>query len=269
MTEFKVEELHKPILIRGNWDEMQEALSNMMQAYAGLEVTEENIPERKKDVATLRKMKKAIDDKRKEVKKDYETPLKRFEERCKELTGIIDTEIERINHDLSAYEMKRRTEKQAVIRKLYDENIEGFAEFLPLDLIYDEKWENKTCSEKEIISDIQQEKIRVKTDLQTIQIAAGEFADDCLEWYKKCGCDLPAAMRRLEDLKSAKERAKAVLKAEKNFAEEVREECTKTAESTENERQMWTFNVFSVEDANSVRAYLEMFEIKYIEGYIK
>lgn len=268
MTEFQVESL-KPVVIGGNFDEMQQALSNMMQAYAGLDVTEENIPERKKDVATLRKMKKAIDDKRKSVKAEYEKPLKAFEGKCKELTGIIDAEIERINHDLLAYEMKRRTEKQAVIRKLYDENIEGFAEFLPLDSIYDEKWENKTCSEKEIVSDIQQEKIRVKTDLQTIQIAAGEFADDCLDWYKKCGCDLPAAMRRLEDLRSAKDRAEAVLKAEKNFAEEVREASTKTAENAENERQMWTFNVFSVEDANSVRAYLEMFEIKYMEGYIK
>lgn len=268
MTEFQVESL-KPVVIGGNFDEMQQALSNMMQAYAGLEVTEENIPERKKDVATLRKLKKAIDDKRKNVKAEYEKPLKAFEGKCKELTGIIDAEIERINYDLSAYEMKRRTEKQAVIRKLYDENIEGFAEFLPLDSIYDEKWENKTCSEKEIISDIQQEKIRVKTDLQTIQIAAGEFADDCLDWYKKHGCDLPATMRRLEDLRSAKDRAEAVLKAEKNFAEEVRGESTKPAESPENERQMWTFNVFSVDDANSVRAYLEMFEIKYMEGYIK
>lgn len=268
MTEFQVESL-KPVVIGGNFDEMQQALSNMMQAYAGLEVTEENIPERKKDVATLRKMKKAIDDKRKSVKAEYEKPLKAFEGKCKELTGIIDAEIERINHDLSAYEMKRRTEKQAVIRKLYDENIEEYAEYLPLDSIYDEKWENKTCSEKEIVSDIQQEKLRVKTDLQTIQIAAGEFVDDCREWYKKCGCDLPAAMRRLEDLRSAKDRAETVLKAEKNFAEEVRDECTKTAENAENERQMWTFNVFSVEDANSVRAYLEMFEIKYMEGYIK
>lgn len=268
MTEFQVESL-KPVVIGGNFDEMQQALSNMMQAYAGLEVTEENIPERKKDVATLRKMKKAIDDKRKSVKAEYEKPLKAFEGKCKELTGIIDAEITRINHDLSAYEAKRCAEKRVVIRALYDEHIEGFAEFLPLDMIYDESWENKTCSEKEIISDIQQEKIRVKTDLQTIQIAAGEFADDCLDWYKKHGCDLPATMRRLEDLRSAKDRAEAVLKAEKNFAEEVRGESTKPAESPENERQMWTFNVFSVDDANSVRAYLEMFEIKYMEGYIK
>ena len=258
---FEVEEL-KPALIRGNFDEMQQALSNMMQAYAGLEVTEENIPERKKDVATLRKMKKAIDDKRKSVKTEYEKPLKAFEGKCKELTGIIDAEIERINNDLSAYEAKRCAEKQSIIRKLYDENIGEYAEYLPLDSIYDEKWENKTCSEKEIVSDIQQEKLRVKTDLQTIQIAAGEFVDDCREWYKKCGCDLPAAMRRLEDLRSARE---AVLRGVSSLAEEVREKSTITAEKPQNGRQTWTFSVYSTEDSNSVRAYLEMLGIEYKE----
>lgn len=265
---FEVEEL-KPVLIRGNFDEMQQALSNMMTAYALLEVTEANIPERKKDVATLRKMKKAIDDKRKEVKKAYEMPLKSFESKCKELTGIIDTEIERINHDLADYEAKRWAQKMVVIRDLYKENIGDYAEYLPLERIHDPKWENKTCTENTIISDIQSAKMRVEQDIKTIKIAAGDFTEDCLDWYKKCGCDLPAAMRRLEDLRSAKERAEAVLKAEKNFAEEVREESTKTPEKAENEREKWMFTVFTPQDANSVRAYLNMFEIEHKEEYNK
>lgn len=265
---FEVEEL-KPVLIRGNFDEMQQALSNMMTAYAGLEVTEANIPERKKDVATLRKMKKAIDDKRKEVKKVYEMPLKSFETKCKELTGIIDTEIERINHDLADYEAKRWAQKMVVIRDLYKENIGDYAEYLPLERIHDPKWENKTCTENTIISDIQSAKMRVEQDIKTIKIAAGDFTEDCLDWYKKCGCDLPAAMRRLEDLRSAKERAEAVLKAKKNFAEEVREESTKTAENIENEREKWTFSVPNKQDADSVRAYLEMMGIEYEEEYNK
>lgn len=261
---FEVEEL-KPALIRGNFDEMQQALSNMMQAYAGLEVTEENIPERKKDVATLRKMKKAIDDKRKSVKAEYEKPLKAFEGKCKELTGIIDAEITRINRDLSEYEQKRIEEKRVLIKKMYDEHIEGYAEYAPLKRIYDPKWENKTCSEKDIVSDIQSHKLVIKQDIKTIQIAAGEFVDEVLDYYKKAGCNLPAAMQRLEDLKSAKDRAEAVLRAEKNFADEVRKESTKTEESRQNEREKWTFVVHDKQDANSVKAYLEMMGIEYEE----
>ena len=154
MKNFEVEKI-EPVIIRGNFDDMQAALSNMMQAYAGLEVTEENIPERKKDVATLRKMKAAIDEKRKEVKREYEKPLKTFESKCKELTGIIDTEISRINYELSEYEEKRVQEKRALILSLYIDNMSGYEEYLPLGTIYDPKWENKTCTEKTIVSDMQ------------------------------------------------------------------------------------------------------------------
>ena len=261
MKNFEVEEL-KPVLIRGNFDEMQTALANMMQAYAGLEVTEENIPERKKDVATLRKMKAAIDEKRKEVKREYEKPLKSFETKCKELTGIIDTEISRINYELSEYEEKRIEEKRALILQLYVDNMSGYEEYLPLGVIYDPKWENKTCTEKTIISDMQTAKLRVKTELSTIKTAAGEFTGECLEWYKNCGCDLAATMRRLEDLRSARE---AVLRGVSSLAEEVREKSIKAAEKPQNERETHTFKVFNKQDRNSVKAYLEMMGIEYEE----
>ena len=53
MNDFQVS-IKQPVIITGNFEEMRAELQNMMQAYAGLEVTEDNLPERKKDVATLR-----------------------------------------------------------------------------------------------------------------------------------------------------------------------------------------------------------------------
>ena len=100
MNEFKVS-IMQPVVISGNFQEMRQELATMMSAYADLEVTEENIPERKKDIATLRKIRTAIEDKRKETKRDYEKPFKSFEAECKSLTGIIDEQISRINADLN------------------------------------------------------------------------------------------------------------------------------------------------------------------------
>lgn len=99
MNEFSVQ-IKQPVIITGNFEEMQAELSNMMQAYAGLEVTEANLNERKKDVATLRKIKAAIEDKRKETKREYSKPIKEFEEKCKLLTATIDRQIDRINADM-------------------------------------------------------------------------------------------------------------------------------------------------------------------------
>lgn len=254
-----------PAEITANFDEVRSGLENMMQAYAGLEVTEENIPERKKDVATLRKIRKAVDDKRKEVKRAYEKPLKEFEGKCKTLTGLIDAEIDHINTGLEAFEAARVAEKRVKISKLYEEHIEGYAEFLPMEKIYDSKWENKSCSDKEIIADLQQYRLNVSNDLQALKNASGEYYDDCLKAYKQSGNNLAAAMQRLTDLRTAKERAESILREELKSADEVRKSSTKTAENAENEREKWTFTVFSEEDAKSLRAYLEMFGIKYEE----
>lgn len=254
-----------PAVITANFDEVKSGLENMMQAYAGLEVTEDNIPERKKDVATLRKIRKAVDDKRKEVKRDYEKPLKAFEGKCKELTGLIDNEIEHINTGLEAFEAARVAEKRVKITKLYEEHIEGYAEFLPMAKIYDSKWENKSCSDKEIISDLQQYRLNVSNDLQALKNASGEYYEDCLKAYKQSGNNLAAAMQRLTDLRTAKERAEADLRRDDFFAQEVHLERTKTAQNPQNERREWSFAVYSQQDADSVRAYLEMMGIEYEE----
>lgn len=250
-----------PAVITANFDEVKSGLENMMQAYAGLEVTEENIPERKKDVATLRKIRKAVDDKRKEVKRDYEKPLKAFEGKCKELTGLIDTEIDHINTGLDAFEAARVAEKRVKIQKLYDENIEGSAAFLPLEKVFDRKWLNKTCSDKEIISDIQQARITVGHDLQVLRTASGEYYDECVEVYKCNG--LAMAMQRLNDLRTARERAESDLRADLKSANEVRKESTKEAESPEIGAKTYTFRVLTEQDRDSTRAYLEMMGIEY------
>ena len=49
--------------ITTNFDEVKETLTEQMAIYKELEVTEENKTERKKDIATLRKMIKAVNSK--------------------------------------------------------------------------------------------------------------------------------------------------------------------------------------------------------------
>ena len=167
MNDFQVQ-IKQPVIISGNFEEMQQELSNMMQAYAGLEVTEANLPERKKDIATLRKIKTAIEDKRKAAKKDYEKPFKAFESECKKLTGIIDKEIDRINADMDVYEKKRIADKKLTIAHLYAKTVGDFAEYIPLESIYRQQWDNKTYSENAIICDIQEACLSVRDDLKTI-----------------------------------------------------------------------------------------------------
>lgn len=262
-----ITQIKTPAVIDGNFAEVKLGLETMMTAYSEIVVTEDNIPDCKKDVATLRKIKAAIDSKRKEVKREHEKPLKEFEAKCKELTGIIDKEVNRINGALDGYEVNRIADKAQVIKTIYAENIGEFAEYLPLERIWQKNWNNKTCTEKEITADIQQMALKVRQETSVIKQTCGEFADDCLAVYKQSGNNLQAAMNRRSDLVTAKERAEQALKtAVKPVEEPVQVNIPVQPENPVKQELEWKFTVYSKEDANSLRAYLEMFGMKYKEN---
>ena len=264
MSEFQVS-IKQPVIISGNFEEMQQELSNMMQAYAGLEVTEENLPERKKDIATLRKIRTAIEDKRKAAKKDYEKPFKAFEAECKKLTGIIDKEIDRINADMDVYEQKRKAEKREIEKRIYNENIGEYADYLPFESIRRPQWDNKTYTETAIINDIQEAVIGVKSDLQTLKTICGPWLEECEAVYLVSG--LNGALQRYKDLEEARKTAEAAVKAsEQQTPTDMREAPDKPVQRPSAPSE-WTFaiTVRSEEDANFIRDTCEQFGYEYKE----
>jgi hypothetical protein len=265
MNDFQVT-IQQPVIITGNFEEMQAELSNMMQAYAGLEVTEANLNERKKDVATLRKIKAAIEDKRKETKREYSKPIKAFEEKCKLLTATIDRQIDRINADMDVYEQKRIAEKRETVKRLYDENIGELAEYLPLESLRRPQWDNKTYTEKDIVFDIQESVIAVSEDLRTIETMCEPWVAECKEVYKTSG--LTEAFQRFKDLQKAKEVAEASVKGSEQqtptdtpIAQEKPVEEARTASE-------WTFTITvnNKDDAKFIRDTCEIMGFQYKEG---
>lgn len=265
MSEFSVQ-IKQPVIITGNFDEMKKELSTMMTAYAGLDVTEDNLPERKKDVATLRKIKTAIEDKRKAAKKDYQKPFEAFEKECKALTGIIDKEIDRINADMEVYDKKRIAEKRKVIDRLYAENIGDYADYLPLAIIFRPQWDNKTYTENAIINDIQEAVLTVKNDLRTIDTMCDPWQEECKAVYKASG--LNGALQRYKDLENARKTAEASVKASEQQTPTLEPETPeKPVESAvDGERWVFTITVTNETDAKFIRDTCEMCGYEYKEG---
>lgn len=67
-----------------------------MELYKTMVFTEDTLIEAKSTVATLRKLSKCLDDKRKDVKRRYMQPYEEFEDKIKELQQIIAEPIELI-----------------------------------------------------------------------------------------------------------------------------------------------------------------------------
>ena len=224
MNELQVEVRLTAGEIACNFDDIESALRTQMTAYEELEVTEDNIPERKADVATLRKIRGAVDDKRKEIKRDFSKPLTEFEGRVKKIEGIIDEQIDRINDGLTAFENKRIAAKREVIKQIYDRECEGYTEYLPLESIRSSKWDNKTVSDKDIASEIQEMVLRVKSDLAAIEGLQSEIKDKLLLVYKSSGNNLSAAIQRNTEYLDAKRAAEERIRAEAEAKQ--REEAT-------------------------------------------
>lgn len=281
-------------VIECNFDEIEAALRNQMTAYADLEVTEENQDERKKDVAVLRKIKKAVDDKRKEVKRDFDAPLKEFEGKVKTLTGILDEQIDRINDGLTVFEQRRIAEKQAHIETLYHQEIGDLALYLPYEKIRQDRWNNKTCTDGEIISALQEMRLRVQNDLAAIKALGSEIEEKILAAYAASGNQLSVAIQRnteyIEAKKAAEERVKAEAErkareaekaAEERLIENAREEMSDRIQAdvdAHNENLITTdelefsmnlptltITVTGLENIEALRTYLEMSGMEYEE----
>ena len=95
--------------------------------------------------ADVRKLKKAIDDKRKELKSEYEAPLKAFEAAVKEVTGPIDDLDASMKEAIDAYEAGLRDERRASLEKEYADFAPALVSLVPFERLDDLRWYLASC----------------------------------------------------------------------------------------------------------------------------
>lgn len=103
-----------------NFDELKSKLELAIKPYETLIVVEEELSGSKKMLANLRKLKKGLDDKRKQVKKKVLEPYELFETDIKTLNSIIDKGITNLDTQIkSISELK----KDIVLDDLNNDNV--------------------------------------------------------------------------------------------------------------------------------------------------
>lgn len=137
--------------IEWNKEFIETAIENIVNDYKGLVYTTENIKVAKEDKAKLNKLKKELDDKRKEVKKLINNPYEVFEKEIKTILSKVDVVISDIDLSISAYEKEQKENKKKEIEVYFEEVLEkagddSLKEFLSLDRIFEEKWLNASVT---------------------------------------------------------------------------------------------------------------------------
>lgn len=230
MEEIRVNVEQKNGVIGFNFEEIKEKLNSELEIYKNMIFTEDSKAEAKKTIASLRKLKKSVNDKKLEVKKSFMIPYTNFEAQVKELDNLIDEPITFINNQVEEFERRRVEEKKSLISEIYAEIMAEHGEvsgYLPLQRIYDSKWENATTTKKAITEAIAERVDHVEKDLGIIRSMESEFEDKGIVKYKET-LELSNAIEIMNQYQKQKE--EILRRQEEEAKRKAEEEARKASE---------------------------------------
>lgn len=221
-----------PEAIDFNFEALKGELDVKLDYYRSLVVTEDGIKAAKGDRAALNALKKAIDDRRKEIKKQCLAPYDAFEAKCKELTGMIDKASSSIDIQVKSFEEREKVEKRAKIEASYRESVGDLSGLLPFDLFYSAKWLNKTSALSAVIEELTAMIESSKKDIQAIRDMHLTNETAALSVYSRTR-DLGAAMAENMRLQKLAREASEKLPPAEPEIRTTHEELTKPCETND------------------------------------
>lgn len=233
-------------VIKWNKEELEAAVRQKMASYENTVYTEDNIKQAKADRAELNKLTKAIEERRKMVKKIINEPYDIFEVELKNILALIQKPVVIIDKQVKLFEEKQKDEKKKNIQNYYDEIIGDLDGVLAFERVFDNRYLNQTYKLTAAKDDVKAKVEKVRTDLETIDSLESKFKLNTKDVYIKT-LDLSRALaenKRLSELEEKME-AEKKRKAEeevkrKHAAEELhrQEEKARAAEAVSKENSI-------------------------------
>lgn len=204
-----------------NFEELKEEITKKSSDYLNLVYSDDQIKDAKQDRTNLRKLVTALEDKRKEIKKEIMVPYDDFASKEKELVEIINGAIENIDTQVKGYEEGLRQEKLAKVKEIYKECIGDLDRTIPFDKIFKESWLNVSTTLKSIKEEIITIWEKIDGDLKIINAENSPYIYEMKEEYLK-DFDLMAAMAKKQQLEDTAKK-KALYEEQKRKEVEERE----------------------------------------------
>lgn len=220
--EIEIKEYKLPTEIKFNFEELKQEVIAKCSLYESMVYTEDQIKDAKADKASLNKLKKALNDERLRLEREYMKPFESFKAQVKELCTLIDKPVALIDKQITVAEDKRKADKRVEIGS-YFVTLER-PEWLKLERIFNEKWLNTTYKMQDITAELDMAVTMINNNVATLN-ALPEFGFEALEEYKRT-LDFNKALlegQRLADIQKRKEAQKI---AEEN-AQKAQEEASK------------------------------------------
>ena len=160
-----------PQVIETNGEELKAWLTEKVQYYNSIVVTPETIKAVKDDKAKLTKLRAALEERRKEVKRQCMAPYEDFERRYKELLALIDEPIGKIDTQIKALDEQEQQEKYNRVKDYFGCCMSSSLD-VPIDVNFDRilnpKWKNKTIKADTLEKEIWDTLCRIKADVEEL-----------------------------------------------------------------------------------------------------
>lgn len=251
--------------IEWNYEELKAELSQKLEEYKGLVYTEDQIKEAKADRAKLNALATAIDDKRKQIKKQCLQPYEQFEAQIKDLLAVIKEPVALIDSQIKGYEEEKKQKKLEEVKALFEKLKDAAGEeleFVGFEQIFEDKFLNASLSLKMVETVISNKFNSIKCNLKTIADLK-EYSFEATEVYKET-LNLNEALEKARYMvEIAKKKAEADAADGKEGAE-VSEDTTAAAkEGTEGKRAWVRFEAYLTgTEARALGAWFKLKNIK-------
>ena len=207
-----------PQHIETNFEAVDAYLTEAMEPYTQLVVTEDSIGDAKKTLAQLRKLKDGINAQKIAVKREWMKPYTEYEDKAKQLMSRVEAGISNIDGQVKDYDARRKEQKIQELKDYFDQEASRYRveEYLDWNLIRNPKWANASFSVEDAENEISGIITDTAKDIDYITGMESPFEAAMLEEYRKCR-DLRAVLAlelRLKARQEAEERKKAEKVAE-------------------------------------------------------
>lgn len=146
--------------------------------------TDEDFEKARERCAEINKIIKSIDDKRKEVKKEYTAPLEIFEKSLKEPIAILQSARENLWNQVLEAEGKVKSEKEADFKN-YWESISADNPYRTFEQIFDKSWLNKGKRKETVYSAMDDAYNAICADIAAIKGLGSKYEVSLLEYYRE------------------------------------------------------------------------------------
>lgn len=223
-----------PQHIETNFEAVDAYLTEAMEPYTQMVVTEDSIGDAKKTLAQLRKLKDGINAQKIAVKREWMKPYTEYEDKAKQLMSRVEAGISNIDGQVKDYDARRKEQKLQELKDYFDQEASRYRveEYLDWNLIRNPKWDNASFSVEDAEDAISSIIMETANDVDYITNSESPYIAAMLEEYRKSHSlrSVLTLETRLRAIQEAEERKKA-----ERLAETFREEENAVGEPDEPE----------------------------------